>query len=166
MKNLMYIIIGILAVLIILVFTGNKSVHHEITINAAPKKVWNILFEMDEYPNWNPVMELIEGTVQEGNKVKYKFTQDENTTSEIGSTVFQVIPNRLLNQKGGIPIVLTFNHKYMLESTGNYTRVIIHEDYRGIGVNFWNPQPVEEAYKRLNIALKNRVEQTSNQDDE
>ena len=145
-----------------MVFTGSKSAHHEITINATPEKVWNILFEMDEYPNWNPVMELIEGTVQKGNKVKYKFTQNENTSSEIGSTVLQVVPNKLLNQKGGIPLVLTFNHKYMLEPTGNSTKVIIHEDYRGIGVNFWNPQPVEEAYKRLNFALKNRVEQSSN----
>jgi len=162
MKKLMYIVLGILAVLIILVFTGNKSVHHEISINADPEKVWDILTNMDEYPSWNPVMELLEGTVQEGNKVKYKFTQDENTTSEIGATVLQVTPNKLLNQKGGIPLVLTFNHKYILESAGNSTKVIIHEDYRGIGVNFWNPQPVEEVYKRLNIALKNRVEQSSN----
>jgi hypothetical protein len=162
MKKLMYTVIGVLSVLIILVFTGNKSVHHEITINADPEKVWDILTDMDEYPSWNPVMELLEGTVQEGNKVKYKFTQDENTTSEIGATVLQVTPNKLLNQKGGIPLVLTFNHKYILESTGNSTKVIIHEDYTGIGVNFWNTQPVQEAYKRLNIALKNQVEQSSN----
>lgn len=162
----MYIVLGILAVLIILVFTGNKSVHHEITINAAPEKVWDILTNMDEYPNWNPVMKLLEGEVQEGNKVKYKFTQDEKSISEIDAIVVQVIPNKLLNQKGGIPLILTFNHRYVLESTGNSTKVIIHEDYKGIGVNFWNPQSVEEAYKRLNVALKNRVEQTSNQDDE
>lgn len=159
MKKLMYIVLALLVVLIILVFTGNKSVHHEITINADPEKVWDILTNMDEYPSWNPVMELLEGTVQEGNKVKYKFTQDENTSSEIGATVLQVTPNKLLNQKGGIPLVLTFNHKYMLERTGNSTKVTIHEDYKGIGVNFWNPKSVEEAYKRLNIALKERVEQ-------
>ena len=87
------------------------------------------------------------------------FTQDEKSTSEIGATVVQVIPNKLLNQKGGIPLVLTFNHRYVLESTGNSTKVIIHEDYKGIGVNFWNPQSVEEAYKRLNFALKERAEQ-------
>lgn len=55
---------------------SSKSVHHEITINAAPEKVWKALIETDDYPNWNPVMELVEGKVQEGNKVKYKFTQD------------------------------------------------------------------------------------------
>ncbi len=162
MKKSMYIFIGILVILVILFFTGNKSVHHEITINATPDEVWNILTEMNDYTKWNPTMELLEGTVQEGNKVKYKFTQDENTISEIGATVVQVIPNKLLNQKGGIPLVLTFNHKYVLESTGNTTKVIVHEDYQGIGVNFWNPKPVEKAYQRLNFALKERVEQFSN----
>ena len=48
MKKLLYIVSGIITVLIILVFTGSKSAHHEITINATPEKVWNILFEMDE----------------------------------------------------------------------------------------------------------------------
>lgn len=153
----MYIVLGIVVVIIILFFTGNKSVHHEITINAAPEKVWKVLIETDDYPNWNPVMELVEGKVQEGNKVKYKFTLDESTTSEIGATVVQLVPNKLLNQKGGIPLVLTFNHMYILESTENLTKVIIHENYKGIGVNFWNPQPVEEAYKRLNFALKDWV---------
>lgn len=166
MKKLMYIFIGILVILVILVFTGNKSVHHEITIMDTPEKVWNVLTEMYDYPKWNPTMELLEGTVQEGNKVKYKFTQDENTKSEIGATVVQVVPNKLLNQKGGIPLVLTFNHKYVLEWTGNTTKVIIHEDYKGIGVNFWNPKPVEEAYQRLNFALKERVEQFSNLENE
>lgn len=157
MNKLMYLVLGIVVVFIILVFTGNKSVHHEITINAAPEKVWKVLIETDDYPNWNPVMELVEGKVQEGNKVKYKFTQDESTTCEIGATVVQLVPNKLLNQKGGIPLVLTFNHRYTLESTENLTKVIIHENYKGIGVNFWNPQPVEEAYKRLNFALKEWV---------
>lgn len=162
MKKLMYIVLGILVVLIILVFTGNKSVHHEITINAAPEKIWKALIEMDDYPNWNPVMELLEGKVQEGERVKYKFTQDKSTVSEIGATVIQVTPNELLNQKGGIPLVLTFNHKYLIEPVGNSTKLTIHEDYKGIGVNFWNPQPVEEAYKRLNFALKKKVEKNSN----
>ena len=158
----MYIVLGILVVLIILVFTGNKSVHHEITINAAPEKVWNTLTDMNDYPKWNPTMELLEGTVQEGSKVKYKFTQNESTVSEIGATVIQVTPNKLLNQKGGIPFVLTFNHRYTLEPVGNSTKLTIHEDYKGIGVNYWNPQPVEEAYKLLNLALKERVEKISN----
>jgi len=143
----MYIVIGIIALLLILVLTGRKSVHHEIVVNASPEKVWS-----------NPVMKLLEGEVKEGNKVKYRFTQDANNSSEIPSNVKKVIPNKLLNQGGGLPFILTFDHKYILEPSGNGTKLIIHEDYRGIGVNFWNPAPVEVAYGRLNKAIKNHVE--------
>lgn len=162
MKRIMYIAIGIIVLLIILVFTGNKSVHHEVNIESSSGTVWKTLTEMDKYPNWNPVMELLEGEVKEGNQVKYRFTQDENTASEIGATVKQIIPEKLLNQKGGIPLVLTFDHKYILEPSGDGTKVTIHEDYKGIGVNFWNPAPVEAAYGRLNEALKKQAEMLSN----
>ena len=72
--------------------------------------------------------------------------------------MIEIIPNQLLNQKGGIPAVLTFDHKYVLEPAGETTVIIIHEDYKGLGVHFWNPEPVEKAYQRLNEALKSRVE--------
>lgn len=162
MKKLIYIFISIAAVLLILVWTGKKSVHHEILINASSENVWNILVDMDEYPEWNPVMKLLDGNVKEGQKVIYQFTQDESNVSKIGAQVVQVAPNALLNQKGGIPLVLTFNHKYELEDLGSSTKVTIHEDYRGIGVNFWNPKPVEEAYARINEALKAKAEQNLN----
>ncbi len=158
MKKLMYIIGGIIALLVVLVFTGKKSVHHEIIINAKSENVWEVLVDMKKYPDWNPVMQLLGGDLVEGERVKYQFTQDESNQSVIGASVEKIIPNELLNQKGGLPFILTFDHKYILKSQGEYTKVIIHEDYSGIGVNFWNPQPVETAYGYLNNALKARVE--------
>lgn len=117
-----------------------------------------MLFDMEGYSSWNPVMELLEGVVQEGEKVKYRFTQDEGSSSDIGATVVNVVPGKLLNQKGGVPLVLTFDHRYELEQVGDSTKVVIHEEYRGVMVNFWNPKAVEKAYGRLNEALKERVE--------
>ena len=98
------------------------------------------------------------GEIENGSRLLYEFTQDKNTKSEISITVKEITPNKLLNQVGGIPFILTFNHTYTLVPNGDATKVIIHEDYNGIGVNFWNPQPVEIAYGRLNEALKKRVE--------
>ncbi|APD07736.1 hypothetical protein UJ101_02236 [Flavobacteriaceae bacterium UJ101] len=158
MRKLIYIGITIIVLLMVFVLMGKKSVHHEIIIDATSDQVWEVLINMEKYPEWNPVMQLLEGEVKEGNKVKYQFTQDENNISEIRAIVKQVIPNKLLNQKGGVPLVLTFNHKYILEPNEGQTKLMIHEDYRGIGVNFWNPKPVEQAYKRLNKALKLRTE--------
>ena len=155
---MIYVAIGILSIFIILIWTGKKSVHNEIIINASNEKVWKTIVQMDEYPKWNPVMKLIKGKVQEGQKVKYQFTQDEKNIIEIEASVIELTPNKVLNQKGGVPLILTFNHSYILEQVGQSTKVVIHEDYNGIGVNFWNPKPVEEAYKQLNIAIKKRTE--------
>ena len=154
---MIYLIIFIL-VLVVLYVLGSKSVHHEILIDSSPEKVWEVLADTDHYKDWNPVMELLEGELTEGNKVKYRFRQDEKNVSEIPSKVKKIIPNKLLNQGGGLPFVITFDHKYILEEKGKVTQLTIHEDYKGIYVNFWNPKPVALAYKRLNEAIKKRVE--------
>lgn len=155
---MIYIIIIILLAIIVLYFTGSKSVHHEVIIAESPEKVWQVLTDTDKYKEWNPVMELLEGKIEEGNQVKYRFTQDDKNVSDIPSKVRKIIPNKLLNQGGGLPFVITFDHKYILEPKGGETQLTIHEDYKGIYVNFWNPKPVELAYKRLNEAIKERAE--------
>ena len=151
-------VIGVVVILAILYVMGRKSVHHEIVIYGTPKQVWNVLSDTDKYKEWNPTMLVKEGTLQQGSTLTYIYVQDENTQSELKAVVKEIIPNQMLNQYGGMPVVLTFNHKYTLFQEGDMTRVIIHEDYRGIGVNFWNPNPVELSYERLNKALKKRVE--------
>lgn len=163
MNRLMYVAIGIVILLIVLIIAGRKSVHHEIEINASTEVVWAVLMDTDNYHAWNPVMKLLEGKVIAGNRVKYQFTQSADSKYDIESNVKKIIPNQLLNQAGGVPLVLTFDHKYILEPSGTSTKLTIHEEYRGIGVNFWNPKPVELAYGRLNAALKARVEGLTNQ---
>lgn len=158
MRKMIVFMMIFLGVLVVLSLTGNKSVHDEILIDANPEKIWSVLTNTDEYPTWNPVMELIEGEVKTGQKVKYRFTQSPGKSYDIATTVAMVAPNKMLNQKGGMPFILSFNHKYTLHEEGSQTRLIIHEDYKGIGVNFWNPKDVEKAYQHLNQAIKHKVE--------
>lgn len=156
--KLFIILLVIVFILVMLYFLGSKSVHHETIINASPEKVWQVLLETNDYDSWNPVMKLLEGEVIEGNSVKYRFAQSADNNYDIASTVKKIIPNKLLNQGGGMPLILTFDHKYILEPYENGTKLTIHEDYKGIGVNFWNPAPVQDAYEILNGAIKNRAE--------
>lgn len=159
MNSKWLIVIGIiLLILILLLVLGRKLVHTEITINASSEEVWKVLTDTEKYNEWNPTMQIVSGSLKEGNKVLYKFTQDIGNTYDIPVMVKQIEPNKLLNQTGGYPFILAYNHKYILEPEGKGTKVIIHEDYRGVGVNFWNPKSVEVAYAKLNEALKKRVE--------
>ena len=152
----------LVSVLLILSLLGRKSVKSEILIPASPQAVWNVLTDLEKVKEWNPVLIPIEGELKEGATIRYEFHQDDANSSIIPATVKKIAVGKLLNQAGGVPGVLTFNHKYILEEMENHTRLTIHEEYRGIYVPFWNPAPVELAYGRLAEALKERVIQLKN----
>jgi hypothetical protein len=157
LKSKWFLFVGIsIILLVILALTGRKSVHAEIIINSTPQKVWEVLMDKGAYKDWNTVLIPVKGELVEGEKVEYQFCQDENTKTTIPSKVKRIEEGKLLNQAGGMLGVLTYNHKYILEKVKEGTKVIIHEDYRGIGVNFWNPAPVQKAYERLCEDLKAR----------
>ena len=82
------------------------------------------------------VMLVLEGKIKEGNKVKYKFTQEANNSYDIPSKVVSVEEGKLLNQYGGTKTILTFDHKYILVKEGIKTKLIIHEEYRGLWFHF------------------------------
>ena len=150
------------AVLLVLFLIGKKSVHHEIIINATPEQVWEVLTDLKKYPEWNPVMIRAQGTLSEGQKITYTFRQDDSNQYDIPATVKAVKTAQLLNQTGGMPGVITYDHRYVLDADGVNTKLTIHEDYRGVYVPFWDPQPVQSAYERLNEAIKARVLEKDN----
>ena len=136
---------------------GAKSVHTEIDIPASADKIWQVLVDVERYPEWNPVFTVLEGKLEQGNKITYQVQESEDKSAKIAAKVKSYIPHKLINQTGGYWGVLTFDHTYLLEPVENGTRIIIHEDYTGVWVNFWNPSGVEEQYKKLAVSLKNRV---------
>ncbi len=143
---------GILAVCI-----GCSSVHTETTIPTEPEIVWSVLTDAAGYKAWNPVLVPIEGELKEGQKVKYQMTQPDGKQSEVTASVKKMVELKELNQSGGIPGILTFDHKWLLEPVVGGTRVTQHEEYRGIGVWFWDESWVEPAYAMANDALHKRV---------
>ena len=147
----------ILAVLLILFLVGKKSVHQELLIEASPDEVWQVLTHRDDMSTWNHILVPLDGELAENSTINYSFTEKEGKSSEMKAKVRKLIPNQLLNQSGGIPGILTFDHRYILQSQGAHTMLTIHEDYKGIMVPFWNPDGVEEAYGRLAEALRQRV---------
>jgi len=150
-----YIIVGIVALLLIL---GRKSVHAEVTIDAKPQKVWQVLTNTSKYSEWNTVMAIEEGSVTKGETVKYNFTDIEGKSSVIPAKVIEKTENQLLNQKGGMPLILTYDHRYSLAEVEGKTKLVIHEDYRGIMVPFWSPKKVQLSYEKLVEKIKSRAE--------
>lgn len=136
-----------------------KTFHTEIFIAAKPEQVWRVLLDGSRFQEWNTVLVPIEGKIEQGNKLKYEMTDQNNNKSIISIKVKKAIENKELNQVGGMPSILTFDHKYILRPEKNGTKLIQHEVDRGIGMLFWDSSWIEPAYRRTSENLKKIVEE-------
>ncbi|CAH1519866.1 conserved hypothetical protein [Vibrio owensii] len=136
---------------------GSKSVHTEIIIPSTPEKVWQVLTDIERYQEWNPAITLVKGTLEVGNKVTYHFQETESKEANISSEVIEITPYTHLNHKGGIWGVITFDQHYYLEPHELGTKFVIHEDYTGIYVNFWDESHTQQQYQNMAETLKARV---------
>lgn len=63
-------------------------------INADPSKVWELLTNASEYPNWNSTIISINGKIAPGEKIELKSTLDSTRTFKLKVKEFE--PNQRL----------------------------------------------------------------------
>lgn len=146
-----------LVALLSLALTGSKSVHAERVIHHSAGAIWVVLTDTGMYEHWNPILVRAEGRFEEGRTMRYLMRTSDGGATPVESLVRHVVDQREINQFGGLRGVLTFSHRWRLEPTAGGTRVIQEEQYRGIGVWFWNPAWVESAYRDSLVALESRL---------
>lgn len=152
-----FALIGIALVAVLGALLTRKEFHVEIIIAAPPQAVWEVLMDTAAYPDWNPTFVEVVGTYTEGAKVLNRVRDPSAEILEMSATVTTLEKARELRQSGGIPGVLTFDHRWLLEATQEGTKVVQHEVDRGIGLWFWKSDWIEPAYAATNEALKQRV---------
>ena len=162
-KKVRLVLSGIL-LLIVSSFFSCTSVHTELFIPADPEEIWSVLIDAQGYKEWNPVLVPIKGEIREGEILMYRMTQPHGEQSELEAEVIKIDERKKLNQYGGVPGLLTFDHTYLLEPADSGTLLIQHEEYRGIGVWFWDNSWVEPAYAKVNEALRERVMELKKRD--
>lgn len=157
LKTVAWIVGIVAAAALLLALLGRKTVRAEIDIAAPPEEVWAVLTDAERYTEWNPVFVRVDGQYAEGAEMAYGMRDAKGNTLDVTARVVKFDVARELNQFGGMRGILTFDHHWTLEPAGEGTRVVQHEEYRGIGVWFWDPSWFEGAYGRANEALRDRV---------
>ncbi len=140
-----------------LALTGHKTVHTELVVPATPTEVWAVITDASSYAAWNPVFVKVEGSYEVGSTMQYAMKDASGNTTDVTSTVVRSEPGVELNQFGGMRGVITFDHHWILEPVDGGTRVTQHEEYRGLGVWFWDPSWYEGAYGRALVGLRERL---------
>jgi len=139
----------------------SKSVHAELVIGVPPAVVWNALMDSSGYGDWNPIFTRVDGVFAEGAIMALSMTTSDGGSTDIEVVVKEMIPNQKLHQSAGIPGVLTANHQWLVEEIPEGTRVTQHEEYRGVGVLFYDPAYVQDFYQQGMENLKKRLERDS-----
>lgn len=99
------------------------------TINAAPEKVWSILTDSASYPEWDPNMGRLEGTVALGEKVT-AHTKISDRAFPVKVTVFE--PGKKMVWSGGMPLGLfKADRSFVLTAVNDTTHFQLKEQFGG-----------------------------------
>jgi hypothetical protein len=141
-----------------------KELRTEIDIQATPEKVWQILTNLDQYPQWNPFIHHAVGTAKVGEKVDITFRSGSKEMT-LHCTVIKVEPNKKLCWKYHVilPALFSGEHSFVIEPIeNNRVRFIDREIFNGLLVSS-QAKDIDTNSKRgfeaMDKALKARAEQ-------
>jgi hypothetical protein len=160
----------LLAVIVLL--AGCTSIETKIEINAPASAVRAVLFKYDDYPQWNPYIVKVDGTVAEGSQLYLTIhltegsditgyakvlIATENQVTWLGTGLSQVASGPVTLP---IPGILNAKHDFIIQEMGPDKTLVINNDrFSGADIPFQNFKPMEAGLEAMNEALKKRVEE-------
>ncbi len=71
-------------------------------IPATANRVWQVLTALDRYPEWNPQISTISGTIAPGAKVDLRLTMPDRPAMNVSARIERAEPDRLLTWRGHV----------------------------------------------------------------
>jgi uncharacterized protein YndB with AHSA1/START domain len=133
------------------------------TIAATPEKVWAVLVQGAEWPNWDSGVASVDGTIASGKKIKIQSKVAPGRTFPVKVTKFDAPAS--LEFTGGMPLGLfkgVRTYTLAANKTGG-TLFTMHEEYSGplagsIGKSIPDLNP---SFQQFATGLKARAESSS-----
>ncbi len=132
---------------------------HTTQINAAPDKVWRILTDAAGYPNWDPNMIRLEGSVVAGGKVT-AHTKLSPRAFPVKITTFE--PGRKMVWSGGMPLGLFKGIRtFSLMPKNGGTEFTLTEEFSGplLGMMKGSLPDMNKPFADFAAGLKSTAEQ-------
>lgn len=117
-----------------------KEISTEIRIHATPDKVWAILTQFENYPNWNPFIKSIKGEVAVGKKIIVRLEPPKASGMTFHPKVLAFDKNKEFRWIGHllVPGLFDGEHRFELIDNGDSTTTFRQsEKFKGIFVPFF-----------------------------
>jgi hypothetical protein len=140
-----------------------RQISTSVDIDAPSEKVWSILADFAVYPEWNPFIVRVDGTLQPGARLTVTLQPPGRRKATFRPRVTALEPNRELRWLGHLVVPGLFDgeHIHRLEpSEGGGTRYRQEERFDGILVPLTGSMlgATEQGFRAMNAALKERAE--------
>jgi hypothetical protein len=146
--------------------TGNTAeLYSSIRIRANPGQIWKILADFPGYPEWNPFIRRIEGTLREGERITAELRPEGGTGITIHPLLVTVVPDREIRWKGHllVPGLLDGEHVLGIEPVGGeFSLFVQHEYFSGLLLPLFEllmKNGTARGFDAMNRALKSRAGQ-------
>lgn len=140
------------------------QLHTEITIDAPPRLVWDILTDLEQYESWNPFVVAARGEVAVGQRLVNRLQPPGGRAQTFKPTVTEVEPARTFEWLGrlGLPGLFDGRHRFDLEATDSGGTLLTHREFfSGMLVPLFRSSLDTKAragFELMNDALKARAE--------
>ena len=141
-----------------------KEIKTEILIHATPEKVWSILTNLNDYPNWNPFIKSIKGETKVGNKITARIEPPEAKGMTFKPKVLAFDANKEFRWLGHLlfPGLFDGEHKFELIDNGNGTTTFRQsEKFKGILVPLFKKMldnNTLNGFNQMNAKIKELAE--------
>ena len=140
-----------------------RLISSSIEIDATPERVWRVLTDFASYPQWNPFIQSISGSLEAGKRLSVRIKPPGGEAMGFKPTVLQVEENRRLSWVGRLllPGIFDGEHHFELKHTANGSSLSQEERFSGVLVRMMGAstfQQTQRGFIEMNEALKRRAE--------
>jgi hypothetical protein len=135
-------------------------------IAASTDRTWAVLADTAAYPQWNPFVRRLDGSLAVGETIEVDLQADQSHRAGGVQTmrprIVALEPGRSFSWLGrvGLPGVLDGRHTFTVEPDGAGSRLVQHEVLSGVLTPFFRTvltRQTPEAFVALNDALAARA---------
>lgn len=151
--------------------SGNTAeLYSGIRIRATPGRIWDILTDFRQYPEWNPFIRTIEGNLIEGAGIMADLRPQGGFGMTIRPVITKVIPERELRWMGHLFIRGLFDGEHVFEilpADGESCLFVQQEYFSGLLLPLLETSlknGTARGFDAMNRALKARAEQVTGAD--
>jgi hypothetical protein len=141
----------------------SATITTEIKIDASPTRVWEVLTDFPSYPQWNPFITSVVGSLEEGSRLEVRFRPPGGRGLNMTPSLLSVVPRRELKWLGHLlmPGIFDGEHHFVISDLGDgSTRFTQEEIFGGVLVPLTRKllTKTKNGFQQMNQALKQRSE--------